>query len=468
MAQDILIIDDEADIRNLIAGVLEDEGFETRQAEDGLKGIEHIRERCPSLVILDIWLGDSRYDGIKILEMIKQETPDLPVLMISGHGTVETAVAAIKRGAYDFVEKPFKAERLLILVRRAMEAAALRHEVVELKQRNMEAYEIIGCSHFTAQLRQTVQKVAAANSRILISGPTGGGKEFIARCIHNLSRLDRGRFIVVNCASPDPAQFERDLYGEEKNGERVSTGAYELAHNGTLFLDEVGEIPFTSQSKLVRTLHEQAFARVGGARKVQANVRVIGSTSVDCVKLIERGLLREDLYYRLNVVSIPVLPLCARPDDIPLLANRFLELIAQARSTPVPVLSQEAILALQNYNWPGNIRQLKNVMEWIIIMMESVDAEGVTLDMLPVEISQQASAAVALDKSSEILALPLREARELFEKEYMVAQLAKFSGNISQTASFIGMERSALHRKLRLLSVSAPSLSLSKKTKTTP
>jgi two-component system nitrogen regulation response regulator NtrX len=456
MAQDILIIDDEADIRNLIAGILQDEGFTTRQAAEGLQGIEMIRDRCPDLVILDIWLGDSRNDGIKILELIKQETPDLPVLMISGHGTVETAVAAIKRGAYDFVEKPFKAERLLILVRRAMEAAALKDEVIELKSRTTDNMEIIGISLFSSQLRQTIQRVANTNSRVLISGPTGSGKELVARSIHGVSRLGKGRMVVFNCSVAGEDQFDRELYGEEKNGERLFTGALELAHNGTLLLDEISEIPLSCQSKLVRMLHEQSFTRLGGTRKIHVNVRILAATSADCEQAISLGLMREDLYNRLNVVPIPMLPLVARLDDVAPLATHFLSQIAQFKGIVAPRFTEEVLTSLQGYAWPGNIRQLKNVMEWIVIMTQSANVDEITLDMLPSDIAHRLPSTVTADRANEILNLPLREAREIFEREYMLAQLSKFSGNVSQTAHFIGMERSALHRKLRLLSVVTP------------
>ena len=458
MTQDILIIDDEADIRNLISGILQDEGFQTRQAPDGLQGIDMIRDRCPDLVILDIWLGDSRNDGIKILELIKQETPDLPVLMISGHGTVETAVTAIKKGAYDFVEKPFKAERLLILVKRAMEAAALKDEVIELKSRSIDNLDILGDSLFSNQLRQTIQKVAATNSRILISGPTGAGKELVARCIHNASRLGKGRMVVFNCAVHDAETFDRELYGQELNGERQYTGALELAHNGTLLLDEVSETPLSCQSKLVRTLHEQVFTRVNGERKINVNVRILAATSVDCEQAVAQGLMREDLYNRLNVTAISMLPLAARVDDVASLATHFLKQIAQLKGMAVPQLTQEVLHALQGYSWPGNVRQLKNVMEWIAIMTQSAEVSDITLDMLPSDIAHRLPSSLVSDRSHEVLNLPLREAREIFEREYMLAQLAKFSGNVSQTAHFIGMERSALHRKLRLLSVASTHL----------
>ncbi len=456
MAQDILIIDDEADIRNLIGGILQDEGFFARQAADGLSGIDMIRDRCPDLVILDIWLGDSRNDGIKILELIKQETPDLPVLMISGHGTVETAVAAIKKGAYDFVEKPFKAERLLILVKRAMEAAALKDEVTDLKSRSIDGFDLLGISLFSMQLRQLIQKVSLTNSRVLISGPTGSGKEIVARSIHAHSRLGKGRMVVFNCAIRDPDQFERELYGEEQNGERLYTGALELAHNGTLLLDEITEIPFSCQSKLVRTLHELTFTRLNGVRKINVNVRVLAATSADCPQAIALGQIREDLFNRLNVVSIPMLPLVSRVDDIVPLAEHFLEKISQFKGISVPKLSAEVCSALQGYSWPGNVRQLKNVMEWIAIMIQGSDVNVITLEMLPSDIINKLPSVVTTERAGEILNLPLREAREIFEREYMLAQLAKFSGNVSQTASFIGMERSALHRKLRLLSVASP------------
>ena len=347
MAYDILIIDDEADIRTIVSGILSDEGFETRQAEDGHQGIDLIRQRRPNLVILDNWLGDSRSDGIKILELIKQETPELPVLMMSGHGTVEAAVASIKRGAYDFVEKPFKAERLLILVRRAIEAAALKDEVAELRQRSAKDDVLIGVSSSANAMRHHIEKIAPTNSRVLICGPTGAGKALMARLIHSGSRQGEGRFVVASCIGADATSFDKMLYGEEKNGERLSTGLWEQAHGGTLYLDEIADIPFVSQGKLVRVLHEQAFTRHGGSRKVFSNVRIIASTVHDCQKLVECGQLREDLLYRLNVIAAEVPPLYTRAEDIPHLAMHFLQKLSEIHGMSPPVLSQEAVMAMK-------------------------------------------------------------------------------------------------------------------------
>ncbi|WP_193180587.1 nitrogen assimilation response regulator NtrX [Nisaea sediminum] len=460
MAHDILIVDDEADIRNLLAGILEDEGFETRQAGNSDEALEAANTRRPGLVVLDIWLENSALDGLRILERLSVEHPDVPVIMISGHGTIETAVSAIKMGAYDFIEKPFETERLLLQVGRALEAARLRREVADLKARTDTDDRLIGISSGIAQVSQAVEKVAPTNSRVLITGPAGAGKEVVARMIHAQSNRANGPFTVLNCATLSPERLEIELFGAERRDNESedvgrSVGMLEQAHKGTLFLDEVADMPRETQGKIVRVLQEQRFRRVGGEREVSVDVRVVASTNRDLQQEISTGRFREDLYYRLNVVPISVPALSQRREDIPLLSRHFIERSARTSGMPHRVLAEDAIAALQSYDWPGNVRQLRNVIDWLLIMAPGSANDPVKADMLPPEIGSAAPVSLNFDKGVEIMGMPLREAREMFEREYLLAQVNRFGGNISRTASFVGMERSALHRKLKSLGVSA-------------
>lgn len=459
MAHDILIVDDEADIRALIAGILEDEGYSTREAATSDAALEAVRARRPNLIIQDIWLQGSALDGLGILAEVKRDHPDVPVVMISGHGNIETAVEAIKVGAYDFIEKPFQTDRLLIIVERAIEAATLRRENKELRLRAGSAApvtELVGNSPFVQQVRQALDKVSPTNSRVLITGPAGSGKEVVARIIHNRSRRAEGPFVVLNCAAMHPDRMEIELFGTE-HGETPDAprkiGTFELAHGGTLLLDEVADMPLETQGKIVRVLQDQTFERVGGSQRVEVDVRVIATTNRDVQSEMAAGRLREDLYYRLNVVPFRVPSLRDRKEDIPALARHFMQLAAQAAGTQPRQLGEDALAALQAYDWPGNVRQLRNVIDWVLIMAPGDASEPVRADMLPGEISAITPAVLRWEKSSEIMTLPLREARELFEREYLLAQVNRFAGNISRTAAFVGMERSALHRKLKLLGV---------------
>jgi len=461
MAYDILIVDDEQDIRSIITDLLQDEGYETRSACDGQSSLEAVKQRCPSLVILDIWLGDSRFDGLKVLENLKETHPDLPVIMMSGHGNIETAVKAIKLGAYDFVEKPFKSDRLLLVIQRAIEAARLARENLELKSK-FQNFELVGQSSFISQIRSTIQKISPTNSRVFIKAPPGCGKETVAREIHNHShRFPHGKFLTFNCAAIPPDQLEQELFGVDSDAapDKVQiTGILERAHKGTLLLQEVLEMPLSLQGNLARFLQEGAFCRIGGQQKVQVDVRILTSSCKDVLPALEAKAFREDLFYRLNVVPMTLKPLKDRKEDIPLLAQHFLGK-ASADGCSLHGISSEAIATLQAYNWPGNIRQFQNVMESILIMngnketKESLESGTITTEMLPAEVKSSIPLPENIFHKQDVLRLPLREARNVFEKQYLSSQVSRFSGNVSHTADFIGMERSALHRKLRALGI---------------
>ena len=451
MALDILIVDDEADIRELVAGVLGDEGFETRTAAHAEGALAALAERRPSLVILDVWLQGSSMDGIELLDAMKARDPTLPIVVISGHGNLDTAVAAIKRGAYDYIEKPFQAEQLLLVVRRATETERLRREYEALKERVGVDIELTGTSPQINQVRATLKRVAATGSRVLISGPAGSGKEVAARLLHQWSPRIDAPFVVVSAARMTPERVEEALFGVEEGGENVRAGLLEQAHGGTLFLDDVADMPMTTQAKILRVLTEQVFQRVGGARWVRVDVRVISATSRDLAAEIAAGRFREDLYYRLNVVPVRLPPLSERREDVAELARYFLARYAAERGMPTPDLSEDAVAALQTYDWPGNVRQLRNVIERTMIMAPSTSMATMEIDMLPSEVTAEPSRLMPGQAARSIMGTPLREAREAFEREYLRAQIRRFSGNISRTAAFIGMERSALHRKLKAL-----------------
>lgn len=455
--EDILIVDDEADIRALVCGILSDEGYEAREAADSDSTLASISARRPGLVLLDIWLQGSRLDGMELLEVLKRDHPLLPVVIMSGHGTIETAVQAIKLGAYDFIEKPFKADRMILIVNRAVEAARLKRENEELRLRTGGHWELIGQSSVISQLRQSIDRVAPTNSRVLISGPAGAGKELVARLIHSRSRRSGGPFVVVNCASMAPERMEMELFGIEgapdENAHRRKVGTFEAAHNGTLYLDEVADMPPETQGKIVRVLQEQVFFRVGGRTKVEVNVRVIASTTRDLTEEIRVGRFREDLFYRLSVVPVKVPPLRDRRDDISLLARHFMLRAAESCGQRPREISEDAMAALQTYDWPGNVRELRNIIERLLIMAPGSIEDPIRADMLPAEFDANLASTRRADRSSEIMGLPLKNAREIFEREYLLAQVNRFGGNISRTAAFVGMERSALHRKLKSLGI---------------
>ncbi|AQX19526.1 nitrogen assimilation response regulator NtrX [Bartonella sp. WD16.2] len=451
MVADILIVDDEADIRELIAGILNDEGYETRVACHADEALAQINERVPKLIFLDIWLQGSRLDGLALLDEIKARHPSLPVVMISGHGNIETAVSAIKRGAYDFIEKPFKTDRLILVAERTLENSKLKRELLELRQRSSEVQELLGTSTVMKHLRQIIEKVAPTNSRIMITGPSGAGKEMVARTIHALSTRSNGPFVTINAATIVPERMEIELFGNEIEGSERKIGALEEAHGGILYIDEISDMPRETQGKILQVLTTQTFERVGGTKRVKVDVRVISSTAQNIENLISDGRFREDLFHRLAVVPITVPPLSARREDIPELVRHFVRTISYQLGIKPREISDDVIAVLQAHTWPGNVRQLRNNIERLLILVR--DDEPITTELLPVEVSDSFPR-VKIDTDENIMDLPLREARELFEKRYLVAQIGRLGGNISRTAEFIGMERSALHRKLKALGVS--------------
>jgi two-component system nitrogen regulation response regulator NtrX len=454
MTADILIVDDEADIRELVSGILQDEGYSTRQARDSEEAFQAIEQRRPSMIVLDIWLQGSRLDGLEVLGLIKRQHPDLPIVIISGHGTIETAVTAIQRGAYDYIEKPFKSDRLLLVTQRALEATQLKRENRELRERSTLSGEMIGKSAAINQLRAAIDRVAPTNSRVMIRGAPGTGKELAARVLHQKSNRANGAFIVLNAAVMTPDAVELELFGtEDRLGGPRKVGALESAHGGTLYIDEVADMPLQTQSKVLRVLVEQKFLRVGGNNKVEVDVRIISSTSKELEREMVEGRFREELFHRLAVVPIKVPALVERRDDIPLLVDYFVRQIAASSGLPPRPIGEDAIAVLQAHDWPGNVRQLRNNVERLLILSGGEPGSVITADMLPEEIGSNMP--FASGGSEHLMSMPLREAREIFEREYLVAQISRFGGNISKTAEFVGMERSALHRKLRTLGVNS-------------
>ena len=451
MSLDILIVDDEQDIRELVSGVLEDEGYTTRTAANSQSALQALADRRPSLALLDVWLQGSKLDGLQLLEEIKRRDPTLPVLMISGHGNLDTAVAAIRQGAVDFIEKPFEAGHLVHLVHRATETERLRRENESLRQQVGQEMELTGSSSALNQVRATLKRVAATGSRVLITGPAGVGKEVAARLLHNWSPRTRGPFVVVGAAQMAPERVEEELFGVEEGGELVRPGLLEQAHGGTLYVDEVADMPASTQAKILRVLTDQSFSRVGGQRIVKVDMRVVSSTARNLQDEIAAGRFREDLYYRLNVVPVHVPALSERREDIPELVTRFAARFAAERRVSTPTISGDALAALQAYDWPGNVRQLRNVIERTVILAPGERIGCIEIDMLPPELLSDQAQLTPSEAVKAIMGTPLREARETFEREYLRVQIRRFSGNISRTATFIGMERSALHRKLKAL-----------------
>jgi len=447
---DILIVDDELDIRELISDILEDEGYATRLAGNSDDAMTAVNTEPPALMILDIWLKDSRMDGIDILKAVKTDYPDVPVVIISGHGNIEIAVAAIKQGAYDFIEKPFNIDQLLVVIRRAMETSRLRHENQLLRHQDDSQAEMIGGSTAFRNMVSQLDKVTKSNGRVMLTGPAGCGKEVAARYIHSNSNRSNAPFVTVNCAGVAPERMEEVLFGRETPERGIEPGLLEQAHSGIIYFDEVADMPVGTQSKILRVLVDQQFLRVGGNDNVTVDLRVISSTNKDLEQAIEAETFRQELFHRLNVVPIQVPPLEKRSEDIPVLADHFISEFNSAQGLPKRELSEDASALLQTMIWPGNVRQLKNIVERVLILG---DGSGpIEAHELPgLEETKNDEGRVIL--SGALAALPLREARESFEREYLLTQINRFGGNISRTANFVGMERSALHRKLKSLGV---------------
>lgn len=452
MTNNILVIDDQEDIRNLIAGILQDEGYSCRLASNCHQAIEAIKERKPHLLILDVWLNDSRFDGIEMLDIVKQTYPDIPVVMISGHSTIETAVNALKKGADDFIEKPFKTERLLHIVAKGLEKYRLKQELQSLKTKSLEAIELHGFSSKINQLRQQIEKIAKTNSRVLIQGAAGTGKEAVARLLHHHSPRSSNPFMLVNCAAIPLQNFEAEFFGSENKQEGSSMslklGFLEKADGGTLFLDNVADLPYDIQGKLLQILQDQKFQRVGSSKSIKVDIRVMAATNVDLKERVRQGTFREDLFYRLAVVPLTVPSLAEHPEDIVPIAQQFLK-----QSGITSEFTDEAKFLLESYSWPGNIRQLKNVIEWTYIMNPEIKFNPISSEQLPPEFRQKSLEIVNPEVNTHFMSLPLRDAREEFEKVYLNLHIKRFNGNITKTAQAIGMERTALHRKIKLLSL---------------
>jgi len=454
MRYDILIVEDEADIRDIMAGILSDEGYDVREAASSQDALEHVRQRVPSLVILDVWLVDSEMDGIAILDVLKERHPDVPVIVVSGHGTVETAVSAIRKGAYDYIVKPFKAAKLIVTVERALESARLRQENAQLRERSSDESKLVGPSSVIQQLSSKIERIAPTNSRVMITGASGTGKELVARVIHNSSQRASGPFRAVNAASMVPESVERELFGIEATRDAPGkTGLLEQSHLGTLYLDEVGDMPVKTQSKLLRLLVEQRFHRINGTDDVQVDVRVVSSSSRNLEAEVEEGRFRKDLYHRLNVMPLKVPPLSDRREDIPALVDHFINVLAGSTGLAARPIGQDAMAALQAHDWPGNVRQLRNNVERLLILAKGDPGTPITLSNLPEEVAVVRRDEVSQPFSQKVFGMGLREAREHFERTYLLDQIERFGGNISRTAEFIGMERSALHRKMKSLGI---------------
>lgn len=457
MSFEILVVEDEEDIRSLIAGILSDEGYHIREAGNSEEALQKFKLRKPSLVILDVWLKGSELDGIELMDVFKDIDPEMPVIIISGHGTVETAVSAIRKGAYDYIVKPFKSDKLVITAQRALETVKLRQENEELRGRAASDDTLIGRSQIISQIRQKIDRIAPTNSRVLISGPSGSGKELMARLIHNASNRSNGPFKAVNAASMVPERVEEELFGiEDSTTNLTNTGLLERAHFGTLYIDEVADMPLETQSKLLRLLVDQRFNRIGGEDDIQVDVRIITSTSRDLEKETKLGRFREDLYHRLNVMPLVAPSLMERREDIPELVEHFIERLSGSTGLPSRSIGDDTMAALQAHDWPGNVRQLRNNVERLLILASGDPNHPITLESLPDEVSILRGNEGA-QTSEKTISMPLRNAREHFEREYLQTQIERFGGNISRTANFVGMERSALHRKLKSLGISSSS-----------
>ncbi|MFK7968022.1 MAG: sigma-54-dependent transcriptional regulator [Rickettsiaceae bacterium] len=466
MALDVLIIDDEMDIRDIISDILKDEGFSSRMAANSTQAFNAIAEKTPNAVILDIWLQGSELDGLGILEIIKKQYPLMPVIVISGHGTIETAVSAIKMGAYDYLEKPFTHDKMVILLKRACEASKLRRENIDLRSKVIDKTEFVGSSSVITRLKSEIEKVAPTSGRVMIHGGIGSGKELTARLIHKKSKRVSSSFLVFSPTSMSANKIQQELFGDEEKQELGSVfdkriSVLEATHNGTLYIDEVGDLPMAIQNKLLKFLKDQTLVKANN-KMVKLDIRFITSSTKDLQAEIAQGRFRQDLYFRLNVVPLYVTNLSERKEDIPLLVKYFIKQLSKFSGLKEREFSDEAVAALQAYNWPGNVRQLRNVIEWTLIMKPPIAGtlEKIKSDMLPQDVINNSVNISKPDNNLDMMSMPLREAREVFERQYLSAQMNRFNNNILKTSTFVGMERSALHRKLKMLSIHAASKSM--------
>tara|TARA_B100000959_G_scaffold209380_1_gene219887 strand:+ start:3132 stop:4487 length:1356 start_codon:yes stop_codon:yes gene_type:complete len=447
MSAEILIIDDNSDIREILNDLILEAGYSTRLAANYNQALTEIDKKLPDVAIIDVKLDKGDNDGIELLNHIKNKNNNIPVIIISGHANIEMAVKSLKSGAFEFIQKPFDKERLLNFIRRAIENLKLKMENASLENQLFHTFDLVGKSQNIISIKDQIEKLSNSESRIFISGPTGSGKELIARKIYKKSIRNNKPFVILNGALLDLEKYELELLGEEKNDSSIIYGALEKASGGILLIDEVTEIPLNTQSKILRILIDQKFKRINGTHDIKVDVRIFSSTSKDIIKEINNGNFREDLFHRLNVFNINIVPLNKRIEDIPLLVDYFVKNICNNyKIQPFKVQDNNYLL---NYSWPGNVRELRNLIERVTILSQGKD-ENRILNIIKESLTQSQSNKFSLN---ETLDYPLREARENFEKEYLITQLKKFSGNISKTARFVGMERSALHRKLKLLGV---------------
>ncbi|WP_375330345.1 sigma-54-dependent transcriptional regulator [Candidatus Tisiphia endosymbiont of Nemotelus uliginosus] len=458
MSIDVLVVDDEADIRDLVSDILKEEGFTTKTAANSMQALKILHEKTPSAIILDIWLQGSELDGLGVLEIVKKRYPLMPVIVISGHGTIETAVNAIKMGAYDYLEKPFSHDKLVILLKRACEATKLKRENLDLKSKVINKTELIGNSHITAKLKSDIEKAALATSRVFIQGKIGSGKELAARLIHKKSKRASGPFVIFSPVCMDPDRIHQELFKGIDNQDIRRPSILEVANSGTLYIDEISGLPVSVQVNLLKFLQDQMFHKPGG-KPIKLDIRVIAATSKTIQEEISKGEVLEDLYHRLNVISLKVPSLYERKDDMSVLVKYFVKQLSKFSGLKTREFSDETIAAFQVYSWPGNIRQLRNVIEWTLIMnsLSSNNNQVIKPTMIPPEILVNGSSPAKQEDNVDIMIMPLREAREVFEKQYLAAQMHRFNNNISKTSAFVGMERSALHRKLKLLNLHIPS-----------
>jgi len=450
MTNEILVVDDNADIRQLISGILKDKGFVVRLAANYDQALLEINKKLPDVAVIDVKLDKGDNDGIELLVHIKKIGENVPVIMISGHANVQMAVDSLKLGAFEFIQKPFSSERLINFINRAIENVELKKDNIALENKLFHSYDIIGKSQSIEKIKNLINKLKNAESRIFISGPAGSGKELVARQIHKQSLRSKRPFVVVNGALLNPEKYELELFGSENSNETINYGFFEKAKGGTLLIDEVTEIPLETQAKILRVLIDQKFSRVNGSKEVNVNVRIISTSSKNVRAEVDKGNFREDLYHRLNVVPIFLPPLKDRSEDIPSLLNYFSKKIAELNGINETKLDTNFDL-FYKYDWPGNVRELRNLVERISIL--SLNEKVNNINQLVQDSLFQKNTSPDSDSYESVLTYPLKEAREKFEKNYLTSQLKKYKGNISKTAEFIGMERSALHRKLKSLGI---------------